>query len=190
MLLLQLLLSTLIFASNQHEPIEIYEGRVMRVLDGDSVLVMRHGRRQWSEIRMRGIDAPENGQPYAGQSRRLLESLVRRKVVSVVVDLIDFHGREVATLYLDGEDINLRMIEQGMAWFNRPFAGELHPQVRRTYRSSHNQARREALGLWADPNTPVAPWQYRWQSRRQKKSVAAPAPVPLRCSAVFNLLEI
>jgi micrococcal nuclease len=73
-------------------------------------------------IRMVGIDAPETpkgttfpGQPYGKEAEAYLKQLIERKRVTVEIDGVDRYKRLLATIFLDGKDINLAMIEAGLA---------------------------------------------------------------------------
>jgi endonuclease YncB( thermonuclease family) len=58
-------------------------------------------------------------------------------------------------------DINASMIVSGYAWHFKKYSKDQY------YANLERQARKQRVGLWADPN-PVAPWDYR-ASRRKKK---------------------
>ena len=44
-----------------------FSGRVVAVLDGDTIRVMHNGRAE--RLRIYGIDCPERGQPYGTRAR-------------------------------------------------------------------------------------------------------------------------
>jgi endonuclease YncB( thermonuclease family) len=50
-------------------------GRVVRVVDGDTVTVLDADKAQYV-VRLAGIDAPERGQPFGQVSRRHLADMV------------------------------------------------------------------------------------------------------------------
>lgn len=139
-------------------------GQVVAVADGDTVTVLDDVRKE-HRVRLQGIDAPESRQPFGQRSRQYLADLVHRQDVRVRVDKVDRFGRMVGVLYLGDEDINRRMVQSGMAWHYRQYADEQTREQRRTYAAAEENARRERLGLWSDPN-PVAPWDFRRAQRR------------------------
>ena len=57
-------------------------GRVVRVLDGDTVEILETGNRV-TRVRLAGIDAPEKSQPFGQRSRQALSSMVAQRTVTV-----------------------------------------------------------------------------------------------------------
>lgn len=57
-------------------------GRVVRVTDGDTIVVLAEGNVQ-HKIRLQGIDAPERGQAYGTKSKEHLSELVAGQFVTV-----------------------------------------------------------------------------------------------------------
>ena len=140
------------------------QGRVVAVADGDTVTVLDTQRVQ-HRVRLQGIDAPESRQAFGQRSRQYLAAMVHNQEVVVRVDKIDRFGRVVGVIYLDGQDVNLRMVEAGMAWHYKQYQREQTPAQRRAYAAAEEAARRDRLGLWADTN-PVAPWDFRRAQRQ------------------------
>jgi micrococcal nuclease len=73
-------------------------------------------------MRLFGIDAPETpkgnkvpGQPFGKDAEAYLKQLVEGKRVKVEIYQVDRYKRLLSTIYLDGRDINLAMIEAGLA---------------------------------------------------------------------------
>ena len=59
-----------LFALLTHSPavaLSEYQGKVVRVIDGDTIEVLHHG--QAERIRLNGIDCPEKGQAYGTRAR-------------------------------------------------------------------------------------------------------------------------
>ena len=88
-----------------------FTGRVVSVLDGDSLMVLRDGRQV--EVRLFGVDAPEGGQAFGSVARRFLSNLVFSKTVVVDVRDIDRYKRSVARVTVDGTDVSLDIIRAG-----------------------------------------------------------------------------
>ena len=80
--------------------------RIRRVIDGDSLEVKYAGLfsflRRPFPVRLYGIDAPELAQPYGQESRKQLQSLVRRGGIRMEVIATDRYGRTVACSTGDG----------------------------------------------------------------------------------------
>ena len=135
------------------------EGRVHRVLDGDTLEFMY----QWRPVRVRlwGIDAPEKGQPYGEASRECLARLVLWEKVVVEPRDTDRYGRVVAVVYVDDTvNVNLRLVREGCAWVYRQYNREA------VFVGAEEEARRRGLGLWRLPASQrVPPWEWRRKSR-------------------------
>ncbi|QFH72826.1 hypothetical protein FR762_23975 (plasmid) [Enterobacter sp. E76] len=130
-------------------------GRVVRVLDGDTVEILQASRER-TRIRLAGIDAPEKNQPFGQRSRQFLTRLVAQRHVRISGDERDRYGRILGTVWLDGEDINAVMVRNGLAWAYRYRGKATEPQ----YAEPEAGARAVKSGLWADP-APVEPGLWR-----------------------------
>jgi len=127
-------------------------GVVTRVSDGDTIWVEdAQGTRH--KIRLLDIDAPESTQKFGGKSTARLQSLIGGKRVKVTYSETDKYGRLLGTVWFGGEDINLRMVAEGMAWC-------YHYSNNAKYAAAQDAARTRRAGLWADPNA-QDPWAYR-----------------------------
>lgn len=133
-------------------------GKVVAIADGDTltVLVDKVG----VKIRLDGIDAPERAQPFGTRSREKLSELVFGKTVRVVTKGSDRYGRTIGVVFIDGENVNAKMIESGLAWHYKRYSTDA--ELDRLERD----ARREKRGLWSDP-APVEPWN--WRARGKAK---------------------
>ena len=129
-----------------------FTGKVVAVLDGDSLMVL-DGRQQ-VEVRLHGVDAPEGGQAFGTVCKRTLSNLVFGKTAAVQVVDIDRYKRRVSRLAVDGRDVGLEMIRAGCAWHYRQYSDDAG------YAAAEVEARRARLGLWQDA-APVAPWKHR-----------------------------
>lgn len=93
----------------------ILSGRVVAVADGDTVTVLNAERVQ-HRIRLSGIDSPERRQAFSNRSKQAFSDMVFQRQVEVHWTKRDQYGRIVGKLVIDGQDANLTMLEQGMAW--------------------------------------------------------------------------
>lgn len=134
-------------------------GRIVRVTDGDSVTLLSADNTRIT-IRLAGIDAPESRMPYGHAAQAHLAGLVLNKEVVAVTRKHDRYGRTVATLFIGTKDINLRMVQAGMAWHYKQFESVLDKSIARKYAQSEQTARFEQQGLWQQPNQ-QAPWDWR-----------------------------
>ena len=156
-LLPALLVLTLPISSQTHA--DTLLGKAVRILDGDTVEVL-DARKRTHRVRLAGIDAPESKQPFGAKAKRALSSLVAGETVAVDWHKRDRYDRLVGKIMLDGADVNLALVRAGYAWWYREYAGEQSPSDRRLYEAAEKEARREGVGLWADPR-PIAPWDWR-----------------------------
>ena len=111
---------------------ERFTARVIIVLDGDTVLVVRDcnkghpeapGDRRPScgdnkpiKIRLAEIDAPEKEQAGGAASTQSLSGMVLKKQVNVNVQAVDKYKRLVAHLEAEGKNVNKEQVWRGMAW--------------------------------------------------------------------------
>ncbi|MEK9953173.1 MAG: thermonuclease family protein [Curvibacter sp.] len=140
-----------------------YTARVVAISDGDTLTVLDAERRQ-HKIRLAGIDAPEKHQAWGQRAQQFLGERVFQRVVRIEVSKKDRYGREVGTVWLEGEDINLELLRAGLAWHYRAYEREQPPGDRARYADAEQQARERRQGLWSDAQ-PVAPWEFRRRAR-------------------------
>lgn len=136
-----------------------YTGRVVGVLDGDTIDVLTPENRV-VRVRLSGIDAPERRQPFAAASKRALSDLVYKHQVVVQGSKHDRYGRFVGKVLASGRDVNLSMVQNGFAWHYRAYAMEQPEADRAAYSNAEAVARESRCGLWRESN-PVAPWAFR-----------------------------
>lgn len=130
------------------------QGKVTRVLNGDT---LQFQFRQHSfRLQLYGIDAPEDGQPLARESRQHLEQLALLKTVRVQVLKKDLYARYIARVSLDtGADLSAEMLRSGLAWWYRQYAPK--DSVLQQLEQASRQAKR---GIWQQTQ-PVPPWEFR-----------------------------
>jgi micrococcal nuclease len=100
-----------------------YKAKVERVVDGDTVdlnIDLGFSINHHTRVRLYGINAPEmkNDTNNAGhEAKAYLTQLIDTKdvVIETKKDDTDKYGRYIATIYLDGENINEKMVEDGKA---------------------------------------------------------------------------
>ena len=135
-------------------PLADSAGRVVRVVDGDTIRVAIGGREE--RVRYIGVDTPESRRPdtpvqcYARRAARENERLVRGERVRLVSDVEerDRFGRLLAYVYRasDGRFVNAALVRGGFA---RPLT--IPPNVRFADRFARlaTEARRSGRGLWS-----------------------------------------
>ena len=139
------------------------KGRVVAIADGDTITVLDANQVQ-RKIRLEGIDAPEKKQAFGTRSRQTLGDLVAGKDVTVQWNKKDRYGRIIGHVYLGDRDIDMEMVQAGMAWHYRQYSKSAE------LAAAEAEARKDRLGLWADAN-PVPPWAFR---KAKKKKTPQP----------------
>jgi endonuclease YncB( thermonuclease family) len=134
--------------------------KVVGVHDGDTLTGLTAEKEQ-VKVRMDAIDAPELKQPFGQSSKKALSDKVFGKQVTVTTKKKDRYGRTVGHVLLGKRDINLEMLEEGMAWHYRQYSKNQRLQ------QAEDEARAKKKGLWSDPN-PAAPWDWRKSEKERK----------------------
>lgn len=131
---------------------DTFSAKVIAVMDGDTVLVLRDHTQ--IKVRLAEIDAPEKTQAFGEQSRQSLADLILRKQVRVDSQTTDTYGRLVALIKLDDLNINHEQIRRGMAWASS------RSNKGKTLLALQNDAQKARRGLWAQTD-PIPPKEWR-----------------------------
>jgi endonuclease YncB( thermonuclease family) len=148
-------------ARNIATPI-LFQGRVVGVQDGDTITVLDSSN-QNHRIRLQRIDAPEKAQAFGTRSGQHLSQAVFDRVVTIEWSKHDRYGRIVGKVTLDGRDICLEQVRDGMAWHYKYYKYYQDEQTlgdQKLYAEAVDSARSAKLGLWIDPD-PIPPWDFR-----------------------------
>ena len=123
-------------------------GRVVRVIDGDTVVLAdnRH-------IRLEGINAPEVHHPKKGrecfgdQAKTKAEKLVLGKIVRLESDLekTDLYKRELRYIWIDDLMVNEALVKEGFAW-ESPY--KQNRKYRQRFQKAEAEALEQKLGMW------------------------------------------
>ncbi|MCE9612928.1 MAG: thermonuclease family protein [Lentisphaerae bacterium] len=126
------------------------EGKVVKVLDGDTLIVADATNGE-HEVRLQGIDAPEDDAPYAQQSRDALTGMVNDEPIILKWEKTDRRGRLLADLHVGPVWVNMDMITQGWAKHAVKYSKDVQ------LANAELWARQHQLGIWKDVPPPVEP---------------------------------
>jgi len=132
--------AALLLAAACQQPCEV--AVVTQVIDGDTI-VIQGGR----HVRYIGIDAPEEGEPYYLEAKRVNRELVAGKKVRLERDIseTDKYGRLLRYVYVGDTFVNAEIVRQGYAW-----AKAYPPDVKyQPYlEAMEKEARQLKRGIW------------------------------------------
>ena len=165
-----ILLITAFIASVCHG--EIMEGRVVRIVDGDTLVVLDADKIQ-HRVRLTGIDTPERGQPFGNRAKQNLARLAGGQGARIDWYKKDRWNRLIGTVWIQSPDTScqeeecpktldagMSQITQGLAWHFKRYAHEQPEEQREQYSFAEYEARAKRVGLWSDPH-PIPPWEWR-----------------------------
>jgi micrococcal nuclease len=136
---------------------EAFQGKCVRVIGGDTVVVMRGIEEV--EVRLEGIEAPDLEQAFGPEAKQGAEALMLSKPLIVEVQGTDRLGRMIGTVRVGPLDASLEMLKAGLAWYSPELPGG------DALAAAEVQAHTSRRGLWSDP-APVPPWVWREQHPR------------------------
>lgn len=130
------------------------DGNVIEVISGDTLVVVSDGVKY--KVRLMGVDAPEQGQPFFDDAIRILSEKTLSRRVHVDVKGGDRSKGYEGLLTQGDKPINRQMVAEGAAWHD--------PQVPSpALKAAQKAAEDQKLGLWAAAEKPESPWDYRGQ---------------------------
>ncbi len=132
-----------------------FNGKVVRVIDGDTIVVL-NSKNEQVKIRLEGIDCPESNQDFGTQAKKATSDLCFGKQVRVVQSGTDRFGRVLAFVYVDDDSvsINEELLKMGLAWHYKKYnQDEKLAQL-------EWMARKNKVAIWS-LSKPVAPWEFR-----------------------------
>ena len=124
------------------------------VVDGDTITI------SGNKIRLSGIDAPEKNQTCRKvgitsrcgyEATETLRNWTHTKEVRCVGDTKDPDGTLTANCFVDGYNVNARLVYEGLALAYRKYSKQYVPE--------EDEARAAKKGMWAGEFVP--PWDWR-----------------------------
>ncbi len=154
------LLSILVFLSNNSrenpsQPKVVTSSvSITKVIDGDTVWVNKDGVEE--KIRLLGIDTPElntsdlTERCFAIEAKESLENLLLDREVKLESESETFqkdkYGRTLAYLSSNGENLNLKLLQQGDAKIYKYYKGKHLKE----FQSAEQLAKESQIGIWSN----------------------------------------
>ncbi len=91
------------------------------MLDAD--IFQCSGKKQ-QEIKLYGIDAPEDGQPFYQEAKDMLKKFIHKKKITAKIYSQDSDETALAVVFANGKNINELMVKSGAAWVRRDLCEE------------------------------------------------------------------
>lgn len=133
--------------------INLQEGLVTKVVDGDTIYVVVNGKAL--PVRLIGVDSPESKHPtidpecYGQEATDYLTSLILNKVVKLEADITDEdrYDRLLRHVWLGDVNINNELVKNGYA-YSVEYKPDIKYQIE--YDASEEVAKNNSLGVWSD----------------------------------------
>lgn len=113
--------------------VKIADGReevfVLRVIDGDTIEITRNETLK-ETIRLLGINTPERGEKYYKEAKEFLESLILNRTIELekLREDKDKYGRSLRYAFINGKNVNIKIIEEGFANAYFPSGKDKHAE--------------------------------------------------------------
>lgn len=128
--------------------------RVIRVVDGDTIVVEQAGKEE--KVRLIGINSPESVDPrkevecFGKEASAKLKEWLDGKIVQLERDdsqgNVDKYGRLLRYVWLEGNNINRKMVEEGFAY---EYTYDLPYKYQVVFQEAEQLARDGQRGLWS-----------------------------------------
>ena len=112
---------------------------VKEVVDGDSIILDNDQR-----VRLRGIDAPEEGRCAAHEAKIRLTELIGGKRVHLKNTIVDSYGRSLSHVYVGSIFVNAAMLDEGLARMQ-----DEGTEAHEVFSSATNHAREAKVGIYS-----------------------------------------
>ncbi len=126
----------------------------VRTLDGDTIRIMYEGEER--KVRYLLIDtpetsdSPEENQPFAEEALKRNDELLNSGQLEIefdVGDREDHYGRLLAYLYIDGESVQEKLLEEGLA--RVAYIYEPNTKHLNLFKKAENKAKAVDKGIWS-----------------------------------------
>jgi len=131
--------------------------QVIRVVEGDTIVINYGGK--YEEVRMLCVNTPKPVHPDEKQNipkDKVASRYTQKKLIGKYVNL-EFeikrlrgnHGRLLAYVFVDGQNLNLDLVMQGLSPYDTKYGKSKKYDAE--FRVAEEQARKEKLNIWEDP---------------------------------------
>lgn len=124
------------------------EATAVRVIDGDTFVTEQN-----EKVRLIGINAPELKDVFGYESKEYLIKLIEGKAISLTRDSLssdkDRYGRLLRYAFIDGVDVNKKMIQEGFAFAYLTYKFEKQHE----YENEQLKSKGLKKGIWGDAET-------------------------------------
>lgn len=126
---------------------------LVRVIDGDTIVVTGPVIGNETHIRLLGINTPEKKMPFASQAANYTSSFINQTIIleKDITDT-DMYGRKLRYLFYDNRLIDQEILELGLA--NSYMLDGL--RYKNTLINAENQAKNLQIGIWTPSNETCA----------------------------------
>ena len=134
---------------------ETREHKITKIIDGDT-LKIKTGTLKTRKVRLIGINAPEKGECFFGESKEALTKITESKIINIEKDIsgLDKYKRLLRYVIVINEDpeqdnipVNYYMIRNGFAFYQ---SSPPDNRYRDLFITAQRQAQADNLGLWKD----------------------------------------
>jgi endonuclease YncB( thermonuclease family) len=134
------------------------EGKVVRILTGDTITVLSAGREY--TVHLHYIDAPDLKQSYGPEAYNNLRRMISKKPVTVSWSGYNRYGQLLGKVTKNGQDVAKNQLQDGYAWHAVKYAQDQPRYDRYFYGMTELDARDAHRGLWQSKD-PMPPWDFR-----------------------------
>lgn len=136
--------------------------QLVRVVDGDTIVVRDHKTGNLQTVRFACVDAPELRQALGTDAREYLASqLTVGQSLILRVTGTDRYQRVTAEIFAGKRSLNLLMVANGLAVVDQRYIkGCGDADAQRVFLEAEGSAKRDLLGIWA-MQSPCLPQDFR-----------------------------
>jgi endonuclease YncB( thermonuclease family) len=133
---------------------ESYRAKVVSVIDGDTIKVLRH--KKMIKIRLANIDCPEKSQPWGQNAKKALSERIFGHKIKIQASSKDRYGRTIAEIFYKKDNLNQEMVAKGHCWEYTKYSKDP------TLLDMQKAAKEKSFGLWSlQADQRIEPWVWR-----------------------------